>query len=75
MSEQSHAEPRLVSSAALLLEQAIEEQRDHWRKGQRLAVESVLERHPILGSNYEAMLDLEPKRGLCQVSLGKGAEM
>jgi eukaryotic-like serine/threonine-protein kinase len=40
------------------LEQALEEQRKQWRQGQRLTVESLLERHPVFGSDHEALLDL-----------------
>src|SRR6266849_1976209 len=41
-----------------LLMQTLEEQRECWRQGERVLVETFLERQPSLGADREGMLDL-----------------
>src|SRR6478609_4282793 len=56
-------QPRLV--------QALEEQTRHWRSGERVHVETLLERHPALGPNREALLDLVYHEIMLREQLGE----
>lgn len=64
MNEPQSASPQVDQQApsdhepAALLTQTLEAQRQCWRKGDRVQVETLLKQQPVLGSHRDALLDL-----------------
>ena len=57
-----------------MLEQAIEDLRSTWRRGERVVVETLLERHPTLRADHQAMLDLIYEEYELRRELGEDAD-
>src|SRR5262245_44385264 len=61
--------------SATHLAEMLEDQREHWRRGEPLAVEEYVRRHPELANQPEALLDLIVQEYFCRKRRGETPEL
>jgi tetratricopeptide (TPR) repeat protein len=75
MSETNATAPGTPQSRAPWLQRLLDEQGCSWRQGERIRVEDLLERHPELRQQPEAVLDLIAQEVLLRAQAGEAAPL